>query len=261
MTWVKKRVGKIPWKMCGIILFWLILWELADRIVNNRIVLVGPVTIVESLIELMQKPNFLLTCATSFFRIVLGFVLSFILSFVLAIASYKMKWFRDFLEPVMLLLRAVPMVAFVIMLLIWVGNQMLTIYLSFMIVMPLIYTNTLMGFQRVDPHMLEMARVFKMSRWKKFMYIYRPSFMPFVISSCKISLGMSWKSGIMAEVIGTPKPSIGKEMFAAKSYLKTGDLFAWTVVIIILSAVFEKVFLELIKLCNRPMGRFLGKAE
>ena len=261
MGWVKARAAKIPWKMLAIVLFWLILWEVADRLVNNRIVLVGPVAILESLGQLVQKLTFLLTCATSFFRIVLGFVLSFILSFVLALTSYKMRWFRDLLEPVMLLLRAVPMVAFVIMLLIWVGNQMLTIYLSFMIVMPLIYTNTLTGFERVDPHMLEMAGVFRMSRWKKFLYIYRPAFMPFVISSCKISLGMSWKSGIMAEVIGTPKPSIGKEMFAAKSYLKTGDLFAWTVVIIILSAVFEKVFLTLIRLCNRPMGRFLGKAD
>ena len=91
------------------------------------------------------------------------------------------------------------MVSFVIMLLIWVGNQALTIYLSFLIVLPLIYTNTLAGFLNVDPEMLEMAETFRLSRWKKFLYIYRPSFMPFLISSCRVALGMSWKSGIMAE--------------------------------------------------------------
>ena len=54
-----------------------------------------------------------------------------------------------------------------------------------------------------------------MAPWKKFMFIYRPAFMPFVLSASKLALGMSWKSGIMAEVIGTPKPSIGREMYAA----------------------------------------------
>lgn len=80
------------------------------------------------------------------------------------------------------------MVSFVIMLLIWVGNQALTIYLSFLIVLPLIYTNTLAGFLNVDPEMLEMAETFRLSRWKKFLYIYRPSFMPFLISSCRSAL-------------------------------------------------------------------------
>ena len=80
------------------------------------------------------------------------------------------------------------MVSFVITLLIWVGNQALTIYLSFLIVLPLIYANTLAGFLNVDPEMLEMAETFRLSRWKKFLYIYRPSFMPFLISSCRVAL-------------------------------------------------------------------------
>ena len=53
------------------------------------------------------------------------------------------------------------MVSFVITLLIWVGNQALTIYLSFLIVLPLIYTNTLAGFLNVDPEMLELAETEK----------------------------------------------------------------------------------------------------
>lgn len=80
------------------------------------------------------------------------------------------------------------MVSFVIMLLIWGGNQALTIYLSFLIVLPLIYTNTLAGFLNVDPEMLEMVETFRLSRWKKFLYIYRPSFMPFLTSSCRVAL-------------------------------------------------------------------------
>ncbi len=163
------------------------------------------------------------------------------------------------MEPIIVTLKTVPMISFVIMLLIWVGNQALTVYLSFLIVLPLIYTNTLGGLENVNPEMLEMAKVFGISPWKKFMYIYRPAFMPFLLSSCKVSLGLSWKSGIMAEVIATPKPSIGREMYVAKQYLQTDNLFAWTIVVIVLSILFEVVFMLLMKQAARPCGGILGK--
>lgn len=244
-----------------IVLFWIIVWEVADRMVNNHIILVGPIHIVQALAEQVQQSDFWMICGASFFRIAIGFLLSFVVGFLMAVLCYRFKLLRDFLEPVMSLLKTVPMVSFVIMLLIWVGNQALTVYLSFLIVLPLIYTNTLAGFLNVDKEMLEMSETFRLSRWKKFIYIYRPSFMPFLISGCKVALGMSWKSGIMAEVLATPKPSIGREMYAAKSYLQTANLFAWTVVVIILSILFEKVFLFLLKRLNRPGGALLTKKE
>ena len=244
-----------------IIAFWLILWEIADRMVDNRIILVGPVHIVQALIMQIQKSDFWIICGASFVRIALGFLLSCAGGFLLAILCYRFRLLRDFLEPVMSLLKTVPMVSFVIMLLIWVGNQALTIYLSFLIVLPLIYTNTLTGLLNVNQEMLEMAETFQISRWKKFLYIYRPSFMPFLTSGCKVALGMSWKSGIMAEVLATPKPSIGREMYAAKSYLQTANLFAWTVVVIALSYIFEKLFLSLLRRLNRPGGTLLTKKE
>lgn len=256
---LNRNKSKFTVKKLLIILFWLILWEVADRVVNNRIILCGPISIISSLINQITKSDFLSICGASFVRISVGFLLSFALGFLLAIAAYKFKLLKEFLEPVMTMLKTVPMVSFVIMLLIWVGNQALTIYLSFLIVLPMIYTNMLAGLESVDKEMLEMAEVFNMSAWRKFMYIYRPAFMPFLLSSCKISLGMSWKSGIMAEVIGTPKPSIGREMYAAKSYLQTADLFAWTIMVIILSLVFELIFMFVLSRMAKPMGKFVGK--
>ena len=86
-------------------------------------------------------------------------------------------------------------------------------------------------------------------------YVYLPPGIYAVCVKCQqLALGMSWKSGIMAEVIGTPKPSIGREMYAAKSYLQTADLFAWTVVVVILSVIFEKAFMFLLKKLSAPMG-------
>lgn len=245
-------------KKAAIIVFWLGVWELVDRVVDNRLVLAGPVRVAEALAEQVVKPDFWMICGASFLRIAAGFLLAFSAGVLLALLSYRVRIVRDFVEPVISLLRTVPVISFIIMLLIWVGNQALTIYLAFLIVLPLIYTNMLTGFESTDRQMLEMARTFRLSPWRTFLYVYRPAFMPFLTSSAKMSLGMSWKSGIMAEVIATPKPSIGKEMSQARTYLDTPDLFAWTVVVMVLSLVLEKLFLALLRRAGRPCGRFLG---
>lgn len=245
-------------RKAGIIAFWLAIWQLLDVIIDNRLVLAGPIRVAQALVEQIGQPDFWVICGASFGRIALGFLLSFVVGFLLALVSCRHRLFRDFVDPIISLLRTIPVASFIILLLIWVGNQALTVFLAFFIVLPLIYTNMVTGFESVDRQMLEMARVYGLSRWRTFLYIYRPAFMPFLMSSTKISLGMTWKSGIMAEVLATPKPSIGKEMATARTFLDTPDLLAWTVVVMVLSFLFEKAFMELLKRTNRPLGGFIG---
>lgn len=245
-------------RKAGIIFFWLAIWQLLDVIIDNRLVLAGPIRVAQALVEQLGQPDFWVICGASFGRIALGFLLSFVVGFLLALVSCRHRLFRDFVDPIISLLRTIPVASFIILLLIWVGNQALTVFLAFFIVLPLIYTNMVTGFESVDRQMLEMARVYGLSRWRTFLYIYRPAFMPFLMSSTKISLGMTWKSGIMAEVLATPKPSIGKEMATARTFLDTPDLLAWTVVVMVLSFLFEKAFMELLKRANRPLGGFIG---
>ncbi len=245
-------------RKAGIIAFWLAIWQLLDVIIDNRLVLAGPIRVAQALVEQIGQPDFWVICGASFGRIALGFLLSFVVGFLLALMSCRHRLFRDFVDPIISLLRTIPVASFIILLLIWVGNQALTVFLAFFIVLPLIYTNMVTGFESVDRQMLEMARVYKLSRWRTFLYIYRPAFMPLLMSSTKISLGMTWKSGIMAEVLATPKPSIGKEMATARTFLDTPDLLAWTVVVMVLSFLFEKAFMELLKRANRPLGGFIG---
>ena len=245
-------------RKAGIIAFWFAIWQLLDVIIDNRLVLAGPIRVAQALVEQIGQPDFWVICGASFGRIALGFLLSFVVGFLLALVSCRHRLFRDFVDPIISLLRTIPVASFIILLLIWVGNQALTVFLAFFIVLPLIYTNMVTGFESVDRQMLEMARVYGLSRWRTFLYIYRPAFMPFLMSSTKISLGMTWKSGIMAEVLATPKPSIGKEMATARTFLDTPDLLAWTVVVMVLSFLFEKAFMELLKRANRPLGGFIG---
>lgn len=114
-------------------------------------------------------------------------------------------------------------------------------------VVPIVYTNILQGIHSTDEKLLEMAQVFGISGYKKLMAIYIPAVFPHFMSAISLGLGLCWKAGIAAEVIGKPTGSIGGKLYEAKLYLMTKELFAWTIVIIVISILFEKLVIFAIK--------------
>lgn len=230
-----------------IILFWLSIWQLAAAMMHNNILLVGPFQVGKALLENISRVDFLKIIIYSFGRIGFGFLLALILGFALGALSYRFRILEAFLAPLMTTLQSIPVASFVVLLLIWFGSEALSFFSSFLVVFPSVYVNTMSGFKSTDKQLLEMADVFHVRGWNRFFYLYRPALMPYLISSLKISLGMSWKSGVAAEVIGIPRFSLGERLYMSKIYLDTAGLFAWTLMVILLSFIFEKAVLYLIK--------------
>lgn len=228
-------------------LFWFAIWEAANRLIHNNIIFVGPADMAAALAELTRRGLFWASIFNSFLRISLGFLGAFVLSILLGGMAYAVPLVKELLEPVMLLIRSVPVASFVILALIWIGSHNLAVFTSFLVVVPMVYVNTLAGLEHTDKKLLEMARVFRMPLLKQVRYIYIPETLPYLLSGCKNALGMSWKSGVAAEVIGIPEGSIGEQLYYSKLYLDTAGLFAWTFVIIVISALFERIFLYLLK--------------
>lgn len=241
-------------KKAGIILFWLILWQIASKLLDNSIILAGPWEVLCALFRQACLAGFWKTIAFSFGKISLGFFLAFGVGILAGGAAWRFPLFGELLEPVILLMKSVPVASFVILALIWVGSRNLSTLISFLVVFPMICIQTMAGFKSADQRLLEMAQVFGMTGLRKLFYIYRPALIPYLISGCQAALGMSLKSGIAAEVIGVPDSSIGEKLYMAKIYLNTADLLAWTLVIILISAFFERIFLWLLSLGN-PAGK------
>ena len=161
----------------------------------------------------------------------------------LAILSYRFRVVEVFLWPYISIIKATPVASFVILCLIWMSSASLPVFIAFLMSVPIIYTNMLQGFKSTDAKMLEMAEIFRFSFGKKLLYIYFPQVKSHFVSACSVSLGLSWKAGIAAEIIGIPDGSMGEMLYNAKLYLATADLFSWTVTIVIVSILFEKVIL------------------
>ncbi|MGN0401211.1 MAG: ATP-binding cassette domain-containing protein [Acetatifactor sp.] len=238
---MKRKCGK----KAAIILFWLSVWYLLALWMDNPILLVTPPEAVVALGKSMGTLVFWKTVFFSLLRIGAGFFLGTVAALILAGMAFRFSLLAEILSPVITLLKAVPVASFVVLLLIWWGSSWLAVAICFLVVLPNLYINTLEGLQNTDEKLIEMAEVFRMPLRNKFFYIYRPSLQPFLVAGLKLSLGMSWKSGVAAEIIGTPAFSIGERLYLSKVYLDTAGVFAWTAVVILLSFCFEKVVLWL----------------
>ena len=226
-----------------IIILWLAVWQIAAVLTDNAILLVGPVQVLAAFAQNIVQPDFVTIIMHSLARIGSGFFLAFFLGAALGAASCRFPVVEEIAEPVVQTLKSVPVASFVVILLIWFGSGRLSFFISLLIVFPNVYVSTIAGLKSADEKLLEMAQVFAIGKWNRFLYIYRPALMPYWNSSLKVSLGMSWKSGVAAEVIGLPDFSLGERLYVSKIYLDTAGLFAWTLTIILLSYFFEKAVL------------------
>lgn len=220
--------------------FWILLWWGLSLVVNNDILIVSPLRALCRLMSLLREGTVVVAAGRTLCRIALGFTGGFLAAILLAVAAARCRLAEELLAPLMGVLTAVPVASFVVLLLIWWGSSFLAVTISFLIVLPMIYSATLQGIRSVDKRLLEMARVFRIPFRHRLVFFYLPALKPYLFSSLKVALGMSWKSGVAAEVIGVPAQSVGEQMYLSKVYLDTAGLFAWTVVAVLLSFLFEK---------------------
>ncbi|MBQ7902484.1 MAG: ABC transporter permease subunit [Oscillospiraceae bacterium] len=232
-------------KLTGVF-FWVAVWQLAAMKIGKEVLLASPVATIKALITLCGQSAFWHAIVFSLTRIMLGFVLAVAAGVLLAGLSAVSQWIKLLFAPLFSVIKAVPVASFIILLLLWVRGGNLSVSISFLMVLPIVYNNMLAGFENVDRSLLEMATVFRLSNMKKIKYIYIPQILPYFTAACTTSLGLCWKSGIAAEVIGLPNGSMGNRLYETKLYMDTAEMFAWTVVIVIISFVVEKGFLWLL---------------
>lgn len=228
------------------ICFWLLVWHFLSLKINSSIFLPSPEATYKALIRIGKRAGFWQTIFNTFSKIAKGFLLALIAGTFSAIISSFVKIIDVLVSPFMRLLKTVPVASFIILALLWVKSDKLSVLISFVMVTPVVYINILQSFDNVDNNLLEMADIFDVGLLRRLRFIYVPALVSGFMSACKIGLGFCFKAGIAAEIIGLPFQSIGSELYKSKLYLMTDELFAWTVVIVLMSVFFEGVCIYLL---------------
>ncbi len=240
-------------KRLWMMVVWLLIWQAAAMLIHNHIIFAGPLDTFRTLLSFLITPQFYLTILHTLIRIAAGFFLAFLTGTILAAAAGKISLLREFAEPFFSTIQSIPVASFVILALIWIGSKNLSVLITFLIVLPMMYRNTVAALEQIDLKIKEMMTVYDATIGIRLWYLYRPAWMPYLFAGAKSAIGMAWKSGIAAEVIAVPGNSIGEKLYLSKIYLATEELFAWTFVIILVSKAFEWIFLRFAGLLARDM--------
>lgn len=227
-------------KKMAAVLIALLLWQCIYMTINQRLILASPLEVVVNLMQMIRRTDFWRTVLYSVLRITGGFLIAFATGVVLGILAGRCKALEMLLWPYATAIKAVPVASFIILALMWIGSDKLSILISALMVFPIIYTNVLEGIKSADKRLLEMAYIYRLSNIKKLIYIYLPALKTYIKAAVSMALGIAFKAGTAAEVIGIPDGSIGERLYEAKIYFDTAELLAWTVAIVIVSIVLEK---------------------
>ncbi len=244
---LKGKRNNHNWHWIVVLLIWMTLWQAAYWLIGEDLLLASPLQVLESLYGLFGRPAFWLSALWSLLRIEAGFGLGVVIGTLLAILTVRYRWLHDFFYPAISAIRATPVSSFIILALVWMTSSRVVIFIVFLMVLPIIWANVTEGILKTDQQLLEMASVFRLSRGQIIRLIYLPSISPFFVAAASTGLGLGWKAGVAAEVLSTPGYSLGGKLYEAKIYLETADLLAYTVIIIILSLLLEKILLFLLR--------------
>lgn len=231
-----------------IVAVWLLIWQIASMVTGLELILASPVSVFWALLDLLELGRFYATIGYSFCKIMLGFIIAFVGGSILGVVASRISLVDEFLKPPVQLMKTLPMTSFIILLLIWFGSKNVAVFISFIVTFPMIYTSVVTGVKQVDKQLLEMADVFGVSLWRRIKGIYIPKLLPFVEAGVKTAMGMCWKAGVSAEVIGLVRYSVGEQLYYSKLYLLTAELFAWSIVVVVISMLFELLFIKILRL-------------
>lgn len=222
------------------IAFWLLVWEIFARIVNFTYFLPSISETMRALVVIVKKPTFYKVVSLTLLRVILGLVIGIVTGFILAVASHHSKPVYSILSPIISIVKATPVATFIILLYVNMKSDALTVFIGFLMVMPIIWQNLIDAYSSIDNNLIEVAELYGFSFKKKMRVLVIPAFIKYLIPAIITSVGLAWKSEVAAEIIAYTTNSIGQQMNMAQYAHDTPAMFAWTLVIITISILLER---------------------
>ncbi len=212
-------------------------WWIAAAAVGREILLPSPPAVAHSLWQIVQSARFPAIVRASVMRWIIGFLAAFAAATLVGAAASRREWAAGMLRPLVVAIRSTPVIAIILLALIWLSVDGVPVFVSLLVAFPLIYQGILDGLRSVDPELVHMGRIYRIAPLRRVQHIHIPSALPVALSAITSAVGMSWKAAVAAEVLSQPSFGIGTDMQIARLYLETSQVIGWTVVAVALAAL------------------------
>jgi len=219
----------------------LIIWKAISLYFNSGFIVPSPEKTLITTLKLFTDDRFLLTVGATILRSLAGFCISFLLGLLAGITAGINPYFDAFLRPVLITIRSVPIIAIILLALIWLTPGIVPVFIAMLTMFPFICTNVSDGIRSVDRDLVQMAKFYRVAKTRIVKELYLPAIMPFIISGASSAMGIGWRAIITGEVLSHPKYGIGTLMQNAQTFLNVDAVIAWTIIAVVISYGFEKV--------------------
>ena len=238
------------------VIFIFALWYLLARFVNASLILPGPLTVFKAMAKLCKTSRFWLSFSYTLLRVLLAFLISVVAGTLLGILCGLSSFVRDFFEFPLAVIRATPVVAFILIALFWFKSGTVPVFVCVLMTLPIMTTAVANGFYKSNEKLLGMAKVFDLTRRQIFRYIQLPSLIPFFLNGMVSTFGLSWKVIAAGEVLSLPKNGTGTLLQRAQVHLETSSVMAITIILVAVSFIIERLFMLCVKkLLKKQRGR------
>jgi NitT/TauT family transport system permease protein len=231
------------------VVFLLAVWKILAMHFDSDFILPPPGKTLITTLSLFTDSHFLVIVGSTVLRGLLGFVISCILGLGLGILAGISPHFKAFLRPILVITRSTPVIALILLALIWLTPGSVPVFIATLTMFPFICTNVMDGIKSVDPDLTVMATFYRISRGRIVREVYIPAILPFIISGASSAMGIGWRAVITGEVLSQPRYGIGTVMQGAQTFLNVDAVIAWTILAVLISFGFEKA----IRWCERKL--------
>ncbi len=224
------------------LIFFLLCWVLISKLIASDLIFPGPMPVFRKLIELVRTGELFVPLMKTFVKALLGMLLALGVGLVSGFIMGSSPYFYELVKPLAMALRSVPIVSWLsTVILLWGIGWKGPTFIVFISLLPLIMFNVAEGVRSVDSKLLEVARVYEVSKWRVFKDVYLGSVLPFLLSSIDVSIGVMWKSAIVAEYL-VGDSGLGVQISWSKFYIDTPRVFAYTITAVVCGLTLEGVF-------------------
>lgn len=239
------------YRILASILLLILLWQMIAFNLDNDFLFPYPIDVLQVMGKHITTTLFYQVIFATIARSLCGFLLAFVSAFLCAYCAYQSTIFKDLFYPILLLTRSVPNVAYIIIVLVWFGAEKSATIVSFLIIFPTIYSNLSSGLQSIDTNVKKVITLYPESEWYRIRKIYIPLLRRFIEASLSTGISLTFKVGVMAEILGQVQMGIGRQLNLCRITSDMAGIFAWTGWIIFILVLME----VLLQLCYRYFGK------
>ena len=222
----------------------LVAWQ-ALSLFFLPVVFPGPIALLKRMAVIYSDPKSYVVVGETLLRIFEGFAISMVAGAVFGLLMGLKRNVEIFFDSWIMVLLTVPAVCWAFLSVLWFGvSDAAPILTIVLIVFPFVVMNVWAGTKAMEKNLIEMGTVYKADRSLMLRKVLIPQLMPYIFSSLRIALSLSWKIALVAEAFGGGT-GVGQELINWFQDTRVDMMLAWGVSFMIVMVAIDLLVFRL----------------